>query len=277
MLRESAIQASANTDFMVKAAAGPSALLRRDSGPRGFASSRPHTRGALPARHGETNRTDDIGQGPQLAPLRGPAGSRSAPTNVVWAAVWDFRQDSSASVYCTECGTALPLGALYCTRCGTPATGDGTITLADATYALAGFGRRISGHLIDSTLLMGPLVAWLFVLAISRRGDCPAPPCTDRNLDWLRDPWFAVLSQLVPMAYWAIWDSVGTSPGRRVVGIRIVTERGSAPGLRRGAVRALVSTLASGKLLFLGYLWVLWDRERRTWHDHAAKTWAVRR
>lgn len=38
----------------------------------------------------------------------------------------------------------------------------------------------------------------------------------------------------------------------------------------------LVASILSGNLIHLGYLWAIWDREKRTWHDHLAGTWVVK-
>jgi RDD family len=43
----------------------------------------------------------------------------------------------------------------------------------------------------------------------------------------------------------------------------------------RAFVRALVSSL-SALALFLGYLWMLWEPRRRTWHDIVADSLVVR-
>lgn len=171
-------------------------------------------------------------------------------------------------------------GARYCVRCGTAAGGADTIVLGEATYVLARFGRRLAGHLVDTALISGPVVAASLVLVMgSVWQDCNGGQtgCIEDDLGWLLSPWFTIGLQLITFLYWAFWDSRGTSLGRWMVGVRIVGRDGAPPGIRRGAVRALVSQLASGRILFIGYLWALWDRERRTWHDHAAKTWAVRR
>jgi uncharacterized RDD family membrane protein YckC len=37
-----------------------------------------------------------------------------------------------------------------------------------------------------------------------------------------------------------------------------------------------LGTLLSGSFFGIGYVWALWDREHRTWHDHIGKTYVVR-
>jgi len=71
------------------------------------------------------------------------------------------------------------------------------------------------------------------------------------------------------------WNAIGWSPGKRLLGLRVVDGQGNAPGLLRGFVRSLFA-LASDLPLFMGYVWALFDGERRAWHDHLARTWVVR-
>jgi uncharacterized RDD family membrane protein YckC len=40
-------------------------------------------------------------------------------------------------------------------------------------------------------------------------------------------------------------------------------------GYPRAALRWLVS-IPSALVIFVGYLWMLWDGEKQTWHDKAA-------
>jgi uncharacterized RDD family membrane protein YckC len=184
-------------------------------------------------------------------------------------------------MYCAECGGALTPGARYCIRCGTPTTGAETVTLGDSTFTTAGFGRRLAGHLIDAALTYG---AWI-TLVIIAIVDAAASECAQTSEGLCLDyggtafsPYTTVLLlRGVPFVYWTLWNSLGTSPGKWLLGTKLVTARGRAPGLKWGTVRALVAILASGTALQLGYLWALGDREHRTWHDHAARTWVVRK
>ena len=77
------------------------------------------------------------------------------------------------------------------------------------------------------------------------------------------------------IAFYWIWNSIGWSPGKRVLGMRIVNDGGNPPGAARGLARTLVS-IVSAMPLWLGYLWAARDRRRQTWHDKAAHTFVVR-
>jgi uncharacterized RDD family membrane protein YckC len=64
----------------------------------------------------------------------------------------------------------------------------------------------------------------------------------------------------------------GQTPGDAAMSIRVVDFRdgtGRPIGYGRAFLRALVS-IVSGLVVLLGYLWMLWDREKQTWHDKAA-------
>jgi uncharacterized RDD family membrane protein YckC len=60
-----------------------------------------------------------------------------------------------------------------------------------------------------------------------------------------------------------------------VLGIRVIDFSSGGPiGYGRAVLRAVVE-LFSGWILLLGYLWMLWDREKQTWHDKAANSVVV--
>lgn len=88
-------------------------------------------------------------------------------------------------------------------------------------------------------------------------------------------PLLYTVTVAVYLAYQTLCNTAGSSPGKRICGLRIIDARGRPPGLRRGLVRALWS-LASSVPPFLGYLAVTWDREHRAWHDRLSGTWVVR-
>jgi uncharacterized RDD family membrane protein YckC len=71
------------------------------------------------------------------------------------------------------------------------------------------------------------------------------------------------------------WTLTGRTPGQRLLGIRVVDERGRTPHPVRAGARVL--GLALGLLpCALGWLWAAFDLERRAWHDHLAGTYVVR-
>ncbi len=81
----------------------------------------------------------------------------------------------------------------------------------------------------------------------------------------------------VTIWYRVKWEGMGGSPLRRSMGVWIVDATTLQPiGTRRGFVRALVR-LVSEFVLYLGYLWLIWDPKRQTWHDKAVNSIVVKR
>jgi uncharacterized RDD family membrane protein YckC len=92
---------------------------------------------------------------------------------------------------------------------------------------------------------------------------------------------------LTPLCYLWVSNSLGRSPGKRLLRLAVVRNfpsenralsaqeaKAMRPGWRRGFLRTVVS-LAGLFLLGLGYLWALRDKERQAWHDRAADTLVV--
>lgn len=68
---------------------------------------------------------------------------------------------------------------------------------------------------------------------------------------------------------------LGQTIGKWALGIRVVDADGTAtPAPGTAFLRYIVRSFGS-QFLFLGYLWMLWDEENRTWHDLAADTRVV--
>ena len=64
----------------------------------------------------------------------------------------------------------------------------------------------------------------------------------------------------------------GQTVGKMTLGIRVVRADGRLPGLGYAALREVVGKFVSAIALFLGFLWIAWDREKQGWHDKIAGT-----
>jgi uncharacterized RDD family membrane protein YckC len=65
--------------------------------------------------------------------------------------------------------------------------------------------------------------------------------------------------------------------GRWLFKLQVVEESGQAVGFWRGALREVFGKTVSYALVFLGFVWVGIDRDKRGWHDRIASTYIVRR
>ena len=87
----------------------------------------------------------------------------------------------------------------------------------------------------------------------------------------------SVLALFVGLAYFAYFEgsASGQTVGKRVMDIRVIDFAAGGPiGPGRAAVRYLMR-IVSGFVCLLGYLWMLWDPERQTWHDKVGNSVVV--
>ncbi len=92
----------------------------------------------------------------------------------------------------------------------------------------------------------------------------------------LKDSSGNILSFLLGLGY-SIWmlANYSATVGMMVLKIRITKESGGKLSYQDATLRYFASLL-SGIVLGLGYLWMIWDSKKQTWHDHIAKTVVVK-
>lgn len=70
------------------------------------------------------------------------------------------------------------------------------------------------------------------------------------------------------------WTLVGFTPGKALLGLRIVRNDGQHLTLGRAILR-LACYWISALPLFGGFIWILFDDHRQSWHDKIARTYVV--
>jgi uncharacterized RDD family membrane protein YckC len=70
------------------------------------------------------------------------------------------------------------------------------------------------------------------------------------------------------------WTFTGQTPGKMLLGLRVVTLQGGRLSLGR-AVRRLIGYVLAALPLYLGFAWMLADDRRQGWHDKVAGTCVV--
>jgi uncharacterized RDD family membrane protein YckC len=70
------------------------------------------------------------------------------------------------------------------------------------------------------------------------------------------------------------WSFVGYTPGKALLGLRIVRRDGQPLSVKRAMLRYF-SYWLSAIPLFLGFIWVLFDRKHEGWHDKIAHTQVI--
>ncbi len=77
---------------------------------------------------------------------------------------------------------------------------------------------------------------------------------------------------VVGIGYYIYFEGgpTGQTIGKKVLNIRVMDiNQGGPIGYGRAAIRYVVR-IVSAIPIYLGYLWMLWDSEKQTWHDKAA-------
>jgi uncharacterized RDD family membrane protein YckC len=115
----------------------------------------------------------------------------------------------------------------------------------------AGFLRRLAALVVDGIILL--VMTAVVESATGREG--------------------VLLSFAIAIIYFGYREggASGQTIGKRALGIRVVDSATGAPiGFGRAVVRYFGRWI-SAIPFFLGFFWMLWDRERQTWHDKFAQ------
>ena len=124
-----------------------------------------------------------------------------------------------------------------------------------------GLLRLLLVILYDGVILLG-----LLLLAAAL-----ASPFDSGHQQALRDPGFTLYLLAVWFAYLSVcWRNGGMTIGMRAWRVRLQAGPGR-PGWGQCVLRFLVSLISAACAGF-GFLWMLWDRDKRSWHDMASKT-----
>jgi uncharacterized RDD family membrane protein YckC len=157
----------------------------------------------------------------------------------------------------------------------------------------ASFGARLGARLLDG-LLYGLLGAIFyvpaFVLGISAFKDCTRTTDINGAKSITCDPGQlkgglllagiaigAVGIILIAILYISALGKTGQTWGRKIVGVKVVSKDTGAPlGFGKAFGRTLLESTISGWLCFLGFLWMLWDSDKQTWHDKIVSSVVVK-
>lgn len=164
---------------------------------------------------------------------------------------------------CPACNTEVLPGLRWCGICR------GNV-LQPGVGRLASPGKRLGAFVIDMILGFATyLVVFVIIGAgVSSGSDEGAGAGVMVGLGFFSA---AVVVFLVFLGF-------GTSPGKRLLGMRVVKEDGRTARFWRMLGRDLVRcVLLLPATLFLGYLWILWDRDKQGWHDKLFSTFVVDR
>ena len=153
---------------------------------------------------------------------------------------------------CSSCNVEVVPGTRWCHICHT--------NLVDPSLGkLASPGKRLLAFALDIGI---PVFLYMIgLVALATGSDTPG-----------------VVFFLVLLAYTAmalVLFSRGTTPGKRVLGMRVIKEDGTRAGFMTMLIRETVGKLISGVAILLGFLWILLDKDNQGWHDKLMSTYVI--
>jgi uncharacterized RDD family membrane protein YckC len=174
-----------------------------------------------------------------------------------------------------------------------PPPGYAPYTAAPAAGNYASFGARFGGRFLDG-ILYG-IVAAVFYVPAFILGVAAFKDCTREHLDNGSTSITCESGQLkgglllaaiaigalgliiVGLLYISALGKTGQTWGRKIVGVKVVSKDTGAPiGFGRAFGRTLLEQTISSWICFLGFLWMLWDNDKQTWHDKIVNSVVVK-
>ena len=137
---------------------------------------------------------------------------------------------------------------------------------AQRTVEYVGFWKRLIASIIDTLVVMLVIVPLLFAVygpGYFRRGPEAG----------LAGFWDYVIQLVLPaVAVIVFWKFRGATPGKMAVSAKIVDARTLGEPSNARLVVRYFAYIVSAIPLFLGFLWIAFDRRKQGWHDKIAGT-----
>jgi uncharacterized RDD family membrane protein YckC len=132
---------------------------------------------------------------------------------------------------------------------------ENTNQLNQMEFKIAPFYKRLLAYLIDSL----PIVLILFMFS---------------NLNII----IHELALLISIIYSLLTDSSSLQGtfGKKIMRIKVVDELGQRITFKKSVLRNLFKIVSSIPF-YLGFIWILFNKKRRGWHDMVAKTYIIER
>ena len=164
---------------------------------------------------------------------------------------------------CPSCEAEVPPGSRWCAICHINVVNQQIGRLAPPV-------KRLIAIALD--LLIPVSAFFMFFVAASLIG--PGHGSDESTL-------LAVLSLIVSIAFLAyfVWAFIlftkGTTPGKKILGMRVIKEDGRSADFFTMLIRETIGRLISSFVFSLGLLWILIDKDNQAWHDKLMRTYVV--
>ena len=153
---------------------------------------------------------------------------------------------------CPMCKKQVMPGRRYCQWC------DQFLLEGEQPLKAASAGRRLGGYLIEFGV--GLLITFVASAVDAAAGTYPA---------------FYALASIGWLIFFLVLWAQGLTPGKLILGMRVIRTTGERAGFWRMALREIIGKFVSAIVILLGFLWIIFDKDRQGWHDKIADTLVV--
>jgi uncharacterized RDD family membrane protein YckC len=134
----------------------------------------------------------------------------------------------------------------------------------------AGFWARVVASIIDTVVWLMLTLPMLYLIY----GEHYFIP--DVNAPFLAGTMDAVINWILPIfiiiGFWVLKQG---TPGKILLKMKIVDAKtGGCPTIKQWVIR-YIAYIPAALILFLGFLWIIWDKKKQGWHDKLAGTVVV--
>jgi uncharacterized RDD family membrane protein YckC len=147
---------------------------------------------------------------------------------------------------------------------------------------LAGFLSRLIAFGLDMVFInlinLVVLIGINLTINFFSMGNLAGPPALQNiietivtNFVWLASLFSTFFGAIYLIFFWVI---SGFTPGKALLGLRVVRSDGQKLHLGRAILR-LIGYFIAALPLFLGFVWILFDNRRQGWHDKIAGTYVI--
>ncbi len=147
-----------------------------------------------------------------------------------------------------------------------PPEADLSADMASPVYA--GFWLRVVASLLDTI--------WMLLLTFSLAWMVYGPSyfASEQIIQGYGD---FIISYILPFVLTIIfWTYKSATPGKMIMGMKIVDAETLGPVSKGRLVLRYLGYYLSVIVLFLGFLWVGWDKRKQGWHDKMARTVVIK-
>lgn len=143
------------------------------------------------------------------------------------------------------------------------------------SYRYGGFWKRAMAFFVDKIILF--VICLLFFLVglsgLSAGFNGLEPEKTLGRFALI----YYLTTQLLGMLYFTYFHGMtGQTPGKMLFGLQVIQSSGEKMTLGIAFLR-WVGSIFSGLILFLGFLWIMFDSRKQGWHDKIAGTLVIHR